>query len=37
MLAYFAQVEPHLYRFPAVHPATLRRDVETLFGGGPHD
>lgn len=36
MMAYFAQVEPQLYRFPAVDPATLRRDVESLFGGGPN-
>ena len=36
MMAYFAQVEPQLYRFPAVDPATLRRDVESLFGGSAH-
>ncbi len=30
-LEYFAQIEPELYRFPAIDPATFRRAVETTF------
>ena len=31
-LTYFAQVEPELYRFPAIHAPTFRRAVEEAFG-----
>jgi hypothetical protein len=30
---YFARVEPQLYRFPALDPASFRRAVEERFGG----
>lgn len=30
LLGLFEEVEPHLYRFPAVDPGTLRRSVESL-------
>lgn len=29
---YFDQIEPELYRFPAIDPPTFRRAVETAFG-----
>ena len=32
VLAYFAQIEPDLYRFPAIDPATFRARVEETFG-----
>ena len=32
LLAYFEAIEPRLYRYPAVDPATLRRAVETVSG-----
>jgi hypothetical protein len=28
---YFAEIEPELYRFPAIEPAAFRARVETLF------
>ena len=31
-LAYFAEIEPELYRFPAVDPRSFRRRVEDTFG-----
>lgn len=31
-LAYFAQIEPELYRFPAIHAPAFRRAVEEAFG-----
>ncbi len=31
-LEYFRQVEPHLYRYPAVDPRAFRRAVEEAFG-----
>ena len=30
----FAAIEPLLYRYPAIHPATFRRRVETVLGTG---
>jgi uncharacterized nucleotidyltransferase DUF6036 len=30
LLRLFEEIEPRLYRFPAVHPATLRREVERI-------
>ncbi|HYU60416.1 MAG TPA: DUF6036 family nucleotidyltransferase [Solirubrobacterales bacterium] len=30
-LAYFERIEPELYRFPAIDPASFRRAVEMLF------
>jgi hypothetical protein len=30
--AQFEQIEPELYRFPAIDPASFRRAVEELFG-----
>jgi hypothetical protein len=30
--AYFARIEPELYRYPAVDPATFRQAVETALG-----
>jgi hypothetical protein len=32
--AYFDRIEPDLYRFPAIDPATFRRAVESAFTGG---
>jgi hypothetical protein len=32
-LAYFARIEPELYRYPALDPASFRHAVETLVGG----
>jgi hypothetical protein len=32
--AYFAEIEPELYRFPAIDPRSLRERVDTAFG--PH-
>jgi hypothetical protein len=29
--AYFEKMEPELYRFPAIHPATYRRAVDEVF------
>jgi hypothetical protein len=29
-----AEIEPHLYRFPAIDPAAFRRRAEDAFGGG---
>ena len=29
---YFAAIEPQLYRYPAIDPASFRRSVETMFG-----
>jgi hypothetical protein len=31
-LAQFESIEPELYRFPAIDPASFRRSVEELFG-----
>ncbi len=31
LLEVFAQIEPELYRFPAIDPATFRRSVEEAF------
>ena len=31
-LAYFAGIEPELYRFPAIDPRAFRRRVEEIFG-----
>ncbi len=31
-LAQFESIEPELYRFPAIDPASFRRSVEQLFG-----
>jgi hypothetical protein len=31
-LAYFEQIEPELYRFPALDPRSFRRRVEEAFG-----
>lgn len=30
---YFARVEPHLHRFPAIHAPAFRQAVEAAFGG----
>lgn len=32
-LAQFEAIEPELYRFPAIDPASFRKAVESLFGG----
>jgi hypothetical protein len=32
-LAYFEEIEPELFRFPAVDPRAFRRRVEEAFGG----
>ncbi|HKI67714.1 MAG TPA: DUF6036 family nucleotidyltransferase [Solirubrobacterales bacterium] len=32
-MAHFEAVEPELYRFPAIDPASFRNAVEELFGG----
>jgi hypothetical protein len=34
-LAYFARIEPELYRFPALDPPSFRRAVEEAFGDRP--
>jgi len=34
LLEYFASMEPDLYRFPAIDPATFRRAVETAVEDG---
>lgn len=31
-LRYFEAVEAELYRFPAIHPPSLRKAVEAAFG-----
>ncbi|MGI8886497.1 MAG: hypothetical protein ACR2G9_06245 [Gaiellaceae bacterium] len=31
LLAYFDEIEPELYRFPAVDPPSFRRRVETAL------
>ena len=31
-LAFFEAIEPHLYRYPAIDPATFRQAVEEMFG-----
>jgi hypothetical protein len=33
-LAYFAGIEPHLYRFPAIDPASFRQAVDEAFTEG---
>jgi len=33
-LAYFARIEPELYRFPAIDPVSFGRRVEEAFGKG---
>ena len=33
-LEYFERIEPELYRYPAIHPASFRRAVEAAFGAG---
>jgi len=32
-LEYFRQIEPELYRFPAINPQSFRHAVDELFGG----
>jgi hypothetical protein len=32
-VAHFAEIEPRLYRYPALDPQTFRRAVERAFGG----
>lgn len=32
LLVFFAEIEPELYRYPAVDPASFRRRVETAVG-----
>lgn len=32
-VAYFDRMEPDLYRFPAIDPASFRRAVEEIFRG----
>jgi len=32
-LQYFVQIEPELYRYPAIHPPAFRRAVEAAFRG----
>jgi hypothetical protein len=34
LCAYFAEIEPELYRFPAIDPADFRRSLEELLGSG---
>jgi hypothetical protein len=34
---YFAAIEPHLYRYPAIDPPSFRRSVEAIFGPPPAD
>jgi hypothetical protein len=34
-LAYFARMEPELYRFPAIDPPSFRRAVEEAFAERP--
>jgi hypothetical protein len=36
-LAAFEQIEPELYRFPAIHPRAFRARVQEAFGPGPHE
>jgi hypothetical protein len=33
VLEYFERIEPELYRFPAIDPASFRRSVLAAFGG----
>jgi len=33
-LRYFESIEPTLYRYPAIDPASFRRAVEEIFGAG---
>jgi hypothetical protein len=33
LLSYFEEIEPNLYRFPAIDPKTFRRAVEAFVGG----
>ena len=33
LAAYFASVEPNLYRYPAIDPASFRKRVERVTGG----
>jgi hypothetical protein len=33
-LEYFSQIEPELYRYPAIDPPTFRRAVHAAFGSG---
>jgi len=32
-LEYFSQIEPQLYRYPAIDPSSFRRAVEEKMGG----
>jgi len=32
VLALFSEIEPQLYRYPALDPASFRRAVEAAFG-----
>lgn len=34
LLAYYGEIEPQLYRYPAVDPASFRRGVEDLIRNG---
>jgi hypothetical protein len=34
VLELFRAIEPELYRYPAIDPASLRKSVEAAFGGG---
>lgn len=36
-LRHLDEIEPHLYRFPAIEPAEFRRRAERAFGGGEVD
>ena len=31
-MALFHQIEPDLYRYPAIHPPSFRREVDAMFG-----
>ncbi len=33
VLRYYEEIEPELFRFPAIDPPTFRRSVETMFSG----
>jgi hypothetical protein len=33
-LEYLGEIEPNLYRYPALDPASFRRAVEEMFGPG---
>lgn len=33
-LRYLAEIEPQLYRYPAIDPSEFRRRAEQAFGGG---